>query len=92
MSGVKIATCCYCGTRAALVLAGSGRHELACRSCGAPLSALKQLRADHRVGRHRVMAARPRPAILPGAAPKRRKGLLRGAWEEVLDEIEDIFD
>ncbi len=39
----KIATCCYCGTRAALVLRGEVRHELACSSCGAPLHDLKML-------------------------------------------------
>lgn len=39
----KIATCCYCGARAALVLAGDTRHELACSSCGAPLHNLKQM-------------------------------------------------
>lgn len=39
----KIATCCYCGARAALVLSGDSRHELACSSCGAPLHNLKQM-------------------------------------------------
>lgn len=39
--GTKIATCCYCGTRAALVLRGKDRHELACSSCGAPLHDMK---------------------------------------------------
>ncbi|KNG95665.1 hypothetical protein [Pseudaestuariivita atlantica] len=39
----KIATCCYCGTRAALVLKGRERHELACSACGAPLHNLKML-------------------------------------------------
>jgi hypothetical protein len=42
----KIATCTYCGTRAALVLSGTTQHELACRACGAPLHDLKMLRAD----------------------------------------------
>ncbi len=87
MSGAKIATCCYCGTRAALVLAGQGRHELACRSCGAPLTELKRLKAEHPVDRHRIAPSRVRQK-----RPVRRKGLLRRAWEEVLDEIEDIFD
>ena len=41
----KIATCSYCGTRAALVLKGESRHELACSSCGAPLHDLKRLKA-----------------------------------------------
>lgn len=44
--GTKIATCCYCGTRAALVLTGERRHELACSSCGAPLHDLKMLRKE----------------------------------------------
>lgn len=39
----KIATCSYCGTRAALILAGRERHELACSACGAPLHELKAL-------------------------------------------------
>jgi len=45
LSSTKIATCCYCGTRAALVLGGRGRHELACAACGAPLHELKWLKA-----------------------------------------------
>ena len=47
MAYEKIATCCYCGTRAALVLRGSKRHELACSSCGAPLHDLKRLPATN---------------------------------------------
>lgn len=39
----KIATCCYCGTRAALTLNGKVQHELACSSCGAPLHNLKMM-------------------------------------------------
>ena len=39
----KSATCNYCGTRAALILTGSKRHELACSSCGAPLHDLKMM-------------------------------------------------
>lgn len=41
--GAKIATCCYCGTRAALQLNGKVQHELACASCGAPLHDLKMM-------------------------------------------------
>ena len=41
----KIATCNYCGTRAALVLSGEVRHELACSGCGAPLHDLKLMPA-----------------------------------------------
>ncbi|MCM2560654.1 hypothetical protein M8756_03710 [Lutimaribacter sp. EGI FJ00015] len=38
----KIATCSYCGTRAALVL-DQGRHELVCGTCGAPLHDMKPM-------------------------------------------------
>jgi len=43
MPNTKVATCCYCGTRSALVLTGQIQHELACGSCGAPLHDLKML-------------------------------------------------
>ena len=43
MAATKIATCCYCGTKAALVLRGRDRHELTCGNCGAPLRAMKNL-------------------------------------------------
>ncbi len=42
MHTTKIATCCYCGTRAALVLE-AGRHELSCSACGAPLHEMKAI-------------------------------------------------
>lgn len=45
MHTTKIATCCYCGTRAALVF-DTGRHELTCGTCGAPLHLLKSLPPD----------------------------------------------
>ena len=45
MAYEKIATCCYCGTKAALVLRGQTEHELACSSCGAPLSVMKHLKS-----------------------------------------------
>ena len=40
--GQKIATCSYCGTRAALIF-DEGMHELVCRACGAPLHEMKAL-------------------------------------------------
>ncbi len=93
----KIATCCYCGTRAALVLKGRDRHELACSSCGAPLHDLKMLRADHDGRPGLVKASRVRGAPEPSRArkakkPKRRKSLARWALEEAWDAFEDIFD
>ncbi len=47
----KIATCCYCGTRAALVLKGDSRHELSCANCGAPLHDMKQLSVPKQSGK-----------------------------------------
>lgn len=46
MSTTKIATCSYCGTRAALVLIHAARHELACSACGAPLHEMKWLKTQ----------------------------------------------
>lgn len=103
MPARKIATCCYCGTRAALVLAGEERHELACSSCGAPLHDLKMLpkRSQHGAASVTVSArATPKPTHPKQPHPKpkkvkkrrKRKGLWRKVMEEVWDEIEDIFD
>ena len=53
--GTKIATCCYCGTRAVLRL-DRDRHELACSACGAPLHEMKALPVTeprHKPGRNR---------------------------------------
>ncbi|MCU0854512.1 MAG: hypothetical protein MUF63_06290 [Rhodobacteraceae bacterium] len=98
MQGTKIATCCYCGTRAALVLRGRERHELSCASCGAPLHAMKMLRADHAGEQARPAPVRTGPMADPGRGmppvrrPKPRKGLGRRFIEEAFDLIEDIFD
>jgi len=104
MPNTKIATCCYWGTRAALVLNGSQTHELACSSCGAPLHDLKKLRADavrpeaHRMpqkGRKGKRRAVHSPFDLVETAlrqsskkRKRKKGLLH----EAFDLLDDIFD
>ena len=96
----KVATCCYCGTRAALVLRGQTRHELSCAACGAPLHDLKALRTDRpkqaRPARP-ARAAAPYPAQAtppPRRKPKRkkRKTLGRKLMKEAFDLIEDIFD
>jgi len=99
----KIATCCYCGTRAALVLRGHQRHELACSSCGAPLHNLKMLpKRPEPVTARAATPTRPRPKATHPRQPhprpqrveyrSRRKGLLRKIAEEIWDEIEDLFD
>lgn len=103
----KVATCCYCGTRAALVLAGTERHELACSACGAPLHDLKMLpvgeRGRPRDGAHRQRAPAGAPAGAERRAPqpasckkakkkKKRKSLGRRFLSEAFDVLEDIFD
>lgn len=103
-ANTKIATCCYCGTRAALELRGDVRHELACTTCGAPLHNLKMLRTDataadngargktRRQGRP-AMAMRDRPSRKPSKTRyKKRKGLAQRFVEEAFDVIEDLFD
>ena len=102
----KIATCCYCGTRAALVLAGQVRHELACATCGAPLRELKKLPVASQGERELV-----KPKAIRGdrrtsggyrastKKPKKSKGLkhfvlskVADAAEDILDDVLDIFD
>jgi hypothetical protein len=99
----KIATCCYCGTRAALVLTGKERHELSCAGCGAPLHDLKSLRpvAERQGSRELVRPSRPRRTLPDNPPPskkrdkkrrKRRKPLMKKVFSEAFDLIEDIFD
>ena len=90
----KIATCCYCGTRAALTLRGKERHELACSSCGAPLHDMKMLRSDATGDRELVRKPTTRRAYSdrPVKRKKPRKSLKRRAFEELWDAAEDLFD
>jgi len=103
----KIATCCYCGTRAALVLSGEGRHELACSSCGAPLHDLKMLpkspsgataraatpaRPGPRKAPNPTHPRQPHPKAVKAKKRKKRKGLFRDLLEDAWDVIEDIID
>ncbi|MDG1801932.1 MAG: hypothetical protein P8H53_05435 [Paracoccaceae bacterium] len=101
MPVTKIATCCYCGTRAALVLSGRERHELACSNCGAPLHDLKMLPKWADAGAGRTSAptatpARPKPLHKKPRYNKKnnnkKKSLTRWLLEEAKDAIEDIFD
>ncbi len=99
-NGTKIATCCYCGTRAALILRGRDRHELACANCGAPLHDLKMLRSDAISDRNRVrpVAERDRRGVRKSrkiTKPRKyrsRKSLSRRFMEEVFDRVEDVFE
>ncbi|MFZ5962368.1 hypothetical protein ACOXXX_05395 [Thalassococcus sp. BH17M4-6] len=104
--GSKIATCCYCGTRAALVLQGDTRHELACASCGAPLHDMKMFPGAE--ASHGPASAKPRKKKRPKvhATPlqlwerempksrkkKKRKTLGKRFLSEAFDVLEDIFD
>lgn len=96
----KIVTCCYCGSRAALVLKGKERHELACSNCGAPLHELKMLRSDAAGDRELI---RPLPIRAPEIRGKKKKKRgrslsqkfmagLKDAAEDILDDVFDIFD
>ncbi|MEY3005370.1 MAG: hypothetical protein RLZZ491_2546 [Pseudomonadota bacterium] len=96
----KIATCSYCGRRAALQLTARGGHEMACGACGAPLHEMKWLKPP--------TPDQPRKRSIPAPAPhagpvahqtprptrpvKRRKAFWKKAMSEVFDLIEDMFD
>lgn len=101
----KIATCCYCGTRAALVLRGHTRHELSCAACGAPLHEMKAIpraktKADDPPGERRRAATRA--ATLPkhgaphmrGRPPERVQRRLRrkSGMRFLRGALEEIWD
>lgn len=87
----KIATCCYCGARAALVLKGEARHELSCSSCGAPLHDLKALKASHEAKQPAYPRGR-REKSGKFKGKKKRKTLSRRILSEAIDILDDIFD
>ncbi len=97
----KIATCCYCGTRAALSLRGRERHELACSTCGAPLHEMKMLRTDAIGDRELVRQSPIRDDNRrydddryrgKKRRKKKQKSLAQRFMEEAWDVAEDIFD
>ncbi|MGP6086509.1 hypothetical protein [Antarctobacter jejuensis] len=107
MSHTKIATCCYCGTRAALVLRGDVRHELTCSACGAPLHNMKHLKADAGATGKKstpkkrkadwapdLTQATRHPVHHPvrSSKKKRKKSIGYRLFDEALDLLEDIFD
>ena len=91
----KIATCCYCGTRAALVL-DRARHELTCAQCGAPLHNLKMLPGEKTVAEPTQPVRRPKPQVAKpkkAGKVKKKKGFrLKNLVEDVFDIVEDILD
>lgn len=98
----KVATCCYCGTRAALVL-DAGHHELTCTGCGAPLHELKAMPVKPSTERS-SSSVRGMPSsrsyeyghnrrpTKSKKKPKKRKSKSKRFFEEAFDFIEDIFD
>mgnify|MGYP002629219513 CR=1 FL=1 len=106
LQGTKVATCCYCGTRAALVLRGKTRHELSCSACGAPLHDLKimPMSGSDRPARNTSRRAPPVPhdVVRPmhkdarkadkSARKYKKKSRMRHFLGEAFDLIEDIFD
>ncbi len=103
MGATKIATCCYCGTKAALVLRGKDKHELSCGNCGAPLRALKMLpKQPGHATAPTATPARPSkrkriekyPEYRKERPKKRRKskGFGRRMMSEIWDVVEDVVD
>ena len=88
----KIATCCYCGTRAALSLRGRERHELSCSTCGAPLHEMKMLRSDSRPHSVRQPKRRHDSYNRPRRKQKKQKSLAQRFMGEAWDLAEDVFD
>ena len=100
MPAIKVGTCNYCGTRAALVLTGDKRHELACSNCGAPLHDLKIMPAPAKAVSRQAHRARPTSSHAkamskrdkPTKKPKKKKSFKQRALSELWDFVEDIFD
>lgn len=75
--GKKIATCCYCGTRAVLVFE-SARHELTCSACGAPLHDMKFMPQEP--GKDKKKSVKPRATkYAPSAGRSDAAGQSAGA-------------
>lgn len=98
----KIATCCHCGSKAALKL-DRGRHELSCASCGAPLRDLKLFPLpappERKAVSHQPQLRRfpEKPKAVACKTKKNRKAKKRARWfkdlaEDLFDFVEDVFD
>jgi hypothetical protein len=84
----------------------SGRHELACSRCGAPLHELKMLpvrkpavaKVERELIRPSAMGSnRPKPSIKKAKKKRPRKSprpfkFLKDAFEDAFEFVEDIFD
>lgn len=98
----KIATCCFCGSKT-MLKPDSGRHELGCANCGAPLRNLKMLpkapetakpAVSHQpsVRRFPEKARTVQAGMVKPKKSKKRKTWLKSIAEEVFDLVEDVFD
>lgn len=107
MGATKITTCCYCGSRAALVLRGKERHELSCNACGAPLHALKMLpKVSDQGTAPAATPTRPKPKkpkttcdAHKARKPKKKRirksfgrKVLSGIWDVMEDVVDEVFD
>jgi len=104
--GQKIATCSYCGTRAALVF-DEGLHELVCRACGAPLHEMKAVPLLPEAKQKKPKKKR-KPEKQPprrytereahhhdwrdAPARRRRKPRRRAIMSKVFDELWDVVE
>lgn len=93
MPATKVATCSYCGTKAALVI-DRDRHELSCSSCGAPLHDFKQLpkREDRQSLPQAARYGSHRGKEMPKRKKKKKKSFGHRFAEGLWDVIEDVLD
>jgi hypothetical protein len=68
----KIATCAYCGTKTAIVLASGARHELTCSACAAPLDQMELLQTSTSGSRSAASDAVSPAPIAPTTPPRTR--------------------
>tara|TARA_R110000796_G_C14515422_1_gene430328 strand:- start:203 stop:490 length:288 start_codon:yes stop_codon:yes gene_type:complete len=90
----KIATCCFCGSKAALTL-GEGRHELSCAKCGAPLHDLKSFAVKQPAKEARPVLrqfSEIKQKRVKQKRVKKKKSWLQKLAHEVVDAVEDVFD
>ncbi len=101
----KIATCSYCGTRAALVF-DEGLHELTCRACGAPLHEMKFMpqpadkvekrrrdaKPDRQKSRRRPVPEHKRREWRDWPARKRPKRRRKPIAKRMLEELWDVVE
>lgn len=99
MPAIKVATCCYCGTKAALVLTGKVSHELSCGTCGAPLSKMRMLpKQAEAAAAPRSTALRPSRFEQPCTREKmkriklKKKSKIRYLGRKIFSEIWDVVD